>query len=411
MSRQLNVLHLNAQSATNKKIDIEQAAHDEQLDIIMLNETFLKPNKQFKLKGFTVHRHDRTRAERGGVCICVRNTIPCLVVSKSPSNSIIEWITIRLPKILPSGEDLHVASVYNPPSTEITKETMSAIINNVNTIIAGDLNAHNSLWGSSDTDPYGSALETVISELELQIHHTDTPTYAPFHRLDYASTLDLVITSDASTVQIGKPFTLDSPRSDHLPVLFTVESKPIDRQQQSTITKSKTDWDKFKEEARRILRPLANKQINTKRDIDEVADQLKTNIIEAIDKSTSTVNVKSYQTQILPRRIVALIKEKRRLQRSLLATRSPETTRQINQLSEQIKKQIAEHKKDKWREFCTELNQHRSSDSVLWRKISSIENANTQKPPRCPVLRLEDEFVTTPLVTTPSLSLKQTFTI
>jgi hypothetical protein len=60
MSRQLNVLHFNAQSATNKKIDIEQAAHDEQLDIIMLNETFLKPNKQFKLKGFTVHRHDRT---------------------------------------------------------------------------------------------------------------------------------------------------------------------------------------------------------------------------------------------------------------------------------------------------------------------------------------------------------------
>jgi hypothetical protein len=215
-------------------------------------------------------------------------------VSKSPSNSIIEWITIRLPKILSNGEDLHVVSVYNPPSTEITKETFSAIVNNVNTIVAGDLNAHNSLWGSSDTDPYESTLETLVSEL------------------------------------------------------------------------------------------------------DEVADQLKTNIMEAIDKSTSTVNVKSYQTQILPRRIVALIKEKRRLQRSLIATRSPETTRQINQLSEQNKKQVAEHKKDKWREFCSELNQHRSSDSVLWRKISSIENANTQKPPRCPVLKLEDEFVTTP---------------
>ena len=412
MSRQLHVLHFNVQSATSKKIDIEQVAYDEQLDIIMLNETFLKPNKQFKLKGYTIHRHDRSRAGRGGVCICVRNTIPCLVESKSPSNSIIEWITIRLPKILPNGEDLHVVSVYNPPSTEITEETMRKIVNHANTIIAGDLNAHNSLWGSSETDQYGSALETVASELELQIHHTEAPTYAPFHRSDYASTIDLVITSNASTVCIGKPTALHSPRSDHLPVLFTVECKPINRQHQSTITKCKTDWDKFKEEAKKILQPLIDKQINTKDDIDGVAEQLKTRITEAIDKSTSTINVKSYQTQVLPRRIVALIKEKRRLQRSLLVTRSPETTRQINQLSEQIKKQVAEHKQDKWREFCNELNQHRSSDSVLWRKISSIENANTQKPPRCPILKMEDEIVATPLEVANAFAeqLKQTFT-
>ena len=88
MSRKLNVLHLNVQSATNKKIDIEQAAQDKQLDIIMLNETMLKPNKQFKLRGYTEHRHERSRAERGGVCICGRNTIPFLVTSKSPSNTI-----------------------------------------------------------------------------------------------------------------------------------------------------------------------------------------------------------------------------------------------------------------------------------------------------------------------------------
>jgi len=83
MYRKLNVMHFNVQSATSKKVDIEQVAHHEQLDIIMLNETFLKPNKQFKLKGYAIHRHDRSRAERGGVCICVRNTIPCLQATAS----------------------------------------------------------------------------------------------------------------------------------------------------------------------------------------------------------------------------------------------------------------------------------------------------------------------------------------
>ena len=41
-------MHLNVQSASNKQIDIEQAAYKEQLDVIMLNETFLKSKTNFK---------------------------------------------------------------------------------------------------------------------------------------------------------------------------------------------------------------------------------------------------------------------------------------------------------------------------------------------------------------------------
>ncbi len=324
-------MHLNVQSATNKKIDIEQAAHTELLDIILLNETFLKPKTNFKLKGYTIWRNDRSRAERGGICICVRETIPSMVISKSPSDSITEWITVRLPKILPSGEDLFIASVYIPPTKEIPDEDMKTIFNNVNTIAAGDLNAHNTLWGSKVTEKCGASLQSIAESQKLTIHHTDTPTYAPYHNLNCASTIDLVITSDKSEIQLNKPFTLASPRSDHLPVLFTIESKPIDRKQQTTTTKSRTDWDKFKQEAKNTLQPLVDKQINTKEDIDKMAESLKTSITEAINKSTTTVNVKIYQTQILPRKIVTMIKDRRRLQRNLLQT----TTAQVQQLIDQ----------------------------------------------------------------------------
>jgi hypothetical protein len=165
----------------------------------MLNETLLKPNKQLKLKGYTIHRHDRSRAERGGVCICDRNIIPSLVISQSPNDSTIEWITIRLPKILPNGENLQISSVYYPPRTEITKETMREIFKNDNTIVAGDLNAHNVLCCSAETDTFGIALETALKELKLSVHHTKTLTYAPYHRLHYASTIDLVITQEFSS--------------------------------------------------------------------------------------------------------------------------------------------------------------------------------------------------------------------
>ena len=131
-------------------------------------------------------------------------------------------------------------------------------------------------------------------------------------------------------------------------------------------------------------------------DIDKLAQELESAITWAINQAETKYSVKSYQTQVLPRRIVTLIKEKKRLQRSVLKTRSAETVRQINKLTDQIKKQVVEHKQDKWREFCTELNLHKTSDTVLWRKISSIEHSNTLKPQRCPLLKVQEQLITTP---------------
>ncbi|RMZ98491.1 hypothetical protein BpHYR1_033812 [Brachionus plicatilis] len=216
---------------------------------------------------------------------------------------------------------------------------MQEMFSNANTIAAGDLNAHKVLWD-----------RTQRARTENPSHKHSNLRFLP--STHYASMLDLIITSDSNDVCINKPITLTSPLSDHLPVLFSVESMLIDRQEQATSTKTKVDWDKYKEMATKTLRRLIRKEIQTMDDINE---------------SSSTHLVKSYRTQVLPRRVVALVKEKRRLQRSYLATRSTET-----------------------------FNQHRSSDTVLWRKISSIENANTQKSLQCPLLEFQDQLVTTP---------------
>ncbi|RNA04185.1 hypothetical protein BpHYR1_023557 [Brachionus plicatilis] len=180
-----------------------------------------------------------------------------------------------------------VSSVCIPPGIEIT---IQQILSNANTIAAGDLNAHNVLLESSETD-----------KLQLSIHHTNTPT---------------------DSDDIKRPITLTSPRSDHLSELFNVESKLIDRQEQTTTTKTRVDWDKYKE-----------------------------------------------------------------------------------------MKQVIEDKQNKWRKFCTELNHHRYSDTVLWRKISLIESANTQKPSQYLLLKVHDQHITTPNEVANKFAeqLKQTF--
>ena len=47
---------------------------------------------------------------------------------------------------------------------------------------------------------------------------------------------------------------------------------------------------------------------------------------------------------------------------------------------------MREHKEGKWRNFCTCLNDHRVSDTILWRKIKSIEATTQEKPPKTPTL-------------------------
>jgi hypothetical protein len=86
----------------------------------------------------------------------------------------------------PNAEDLHIASVNNRPNTEVSTQTMREIINNnTNTVVAGDFYAQNTMWGSRTTDVYGTALEYILEELNLLVHQTEGPTYAPSHSHSY----------------------------------------------------------------------------------------------------------------------------------------------------------------------------------------------------------------------------------
>ena len=76
-NKHLKILHWNAQSITNISTakQLELFLLEEQIDIVSLNETFLKDQNKFHLNGYKIYRNDRLDAAKGGVAIAIKNSI------------------------------------------------------------------------------------------------------------------------------------------------------------------------------------------------------------------------------------------------------------------------------------------------------------------------------------------------
>ena len=76
-NKQLKIIFWNAQSINNtsKKTLIESFLESESIDILLLAETFLKPQNQFQIKYYHVFRNDRVNQGHGGVAIAIRTSL------------------------------------------------------------------------------------------------------------------------------------------------------------------------------------------------------------------------------------------------------------------------------------------------------------------------------------------------
>ena len=99
---------------------------------------------------------------------------------------------------------------------------------------------------------------------------------------------------------------------------------------------------------------------------------------------------------ILPNHIVKLIKEKRKVIRKYLKTRSQEDKQKLNRITIETKKLIESFKQNSWQKFCSSLNLHSVSDSKLWKKLHSIETRNDPVVPKNPILVQNNQSIDKP---------------
>ena len=71
----INILHWNAEGVSNKKKELQEFLHENNVKISCIQETHLQDGKSFKIRGYQVFRSNRKERKNGGVITLVRNNI------------------------------------------------------------------------------------------------------------------------------------------------------------------------------------------------------------------------------------------------------------------------------------------------------------------------------------------------
>lgn len=122
--------------------------------------------------------------------------------------------------------------------------------------MCGDFNAHSPLWGSAQTNNRGNKFSLAMEEGNLIPLNDHDDTYIP--RLGEAgSNLDLVLCSPslvpAATYNIGQ----DSFRSDHIPVIVEIFTKPTTNTSKShRLNIKNVNWVDFQEKVNMVTNSI-----------------------------------------------------------------------------------------------------------------------------------------------------------
>ena len=253
--RNLNILFCNVQGlispghlgqsdpplSMSKVYEIQDYIYRHKVDILILNETWLKHKIDSKLifpRNYKVFRLDRTghthprdscnpskfREHGGGVLIAHREDISVNSVRFSMFKARAELLTLSLS--FPSGKKLCISTFYRvgnlgEDNFDQFKEHFDTIFsrrNVVKHVLVGDFNFPGVTWPSSH--PRTGIVDKFLSYLLGDIGHTqliDSPTHVS------GRTLDLCFTNDPGCVSNVSVLDRDSLcSSDHFPITFSI---------------------------------------------------------------------------------------------------------------------------------------------------------------------------------------------
>ncbi|CAK1578858.1 unnamed protein product [Parnassius mnemosyne] len=135
----LTVAFFNANGIRDQKEEIVYFLRDHDVDIMLVQETFLKPSvRDPKIANYTLVRNDRLTGPKGGTLIYYKRSLHCIPLDTPPLANL-EASVCRI--ALTGHPPVIIASAYQPPQKPLLEADISALLNlGPSVVIAGDLN-------------------------------------------------------------------------------------------------------------------------------------------------------------------------------------------------------------------------------------------------------------------------------
>lgn len=237
----LKIIFRNAQSINNltKQNLIELFLESEKADILLLAETFLKPNIPFQMRNFKVYRNDRVHQGHGGVAIAIRSTIKHKLVSPIITKHI-ETMSIVIEV---NNNPLKISVAYSPRASIHFKSDLQQITNpNERFMIFGDFNAHHQSRNCRNMNTAGKSLYEHQQHSDYIIYNTNDHTHYP-HSGHTPSTIDLLLSNSGINFDLRTHHDLFM--SDHTPIICSTSSD-VQHTHHNIFDFSKANWIQYR---------------------------------------------------------------------------------------------------------------------------------------------------------------------
>jgi exonuclease III len=266
----VKIMQFNINGLKPKLKELRQIIHNQNIDTICLQETFLNTNKPLKIPGYSIIRKDRI-GRKGGLAIIIKDNLKFV---ETIHDNAIEYQEI---KVFLQNDQISILNVYIPPDSQIIYENIEKTFKkNTKTIILGDFNAHNRIWGCSQNNSRGKTIETLIDQNNLIILNSGQPTH--FQTNANPSAIDLTISTSNISSKIHWNIFNNAMGSDHQPILITY-NEPSNQEDPFTPRWkfTKADWKNFEQKCHEKLTPSTFKPDKT---IEENLEQFQSTLIE-----------------------------------------------------------------------------------------------------------------------------------
>lgn len=357
----------NARSIVNKTAELVDFIYTRNIGIASICETHLSPNCSFKINGYKIYRSDRNRFG-GGVALIISDNINHYQVT-TPSLNSAEAVAI---KIIGFDEFVFVSTYV--PRKLLESDILSLCKLHKRVCIAGDINARHEAWNCFGNNQNGKILLNTVLNNNLLLVTPDEPTFLPSNSDLKPSIIDIFVTKNL--YNISKPYTVVDLRSDHVPVIATIDAAFEKSTPNLVYNFKKGNWEIYQDFLNKNI-PV-NPTIASKKDIDDLIKKLNDCIFSAADIAIPKKAIKPHFYKI-PKNIQKLIKIKNYLRKKCKATTFKSLKPCVNKLNSLIPKLINIDKNKKWTLFLGTLS---PKDNSLW-KVNKYftKQKNDSTPP------------------------------
>lgn len=364
--RNFHVAFWNANGIRYDKYLIGHFLEENDIDILLVNETHLNQQCKLTIRGYEVYRNDK--GSYGGTAVIIKSGIYHRLID-SPLFHYIEgtFVEVSFPT-----ESIVFGAVYCSPSKPLIKEDLD-LLSTVGRhfLLGGDYNAKNIAWNSRVTTPRGRKLELHSQENNYHILASLTPTYFPYNPLVQPDILDIALyKGNALPAQI---ITTDDFSSDHKPVIVTLCTNANARPE---LTRSHyiTNWALFRDYINESL--SGNFTVSSTEELDAETEIFMNTVTTAMKLSTG--KIPDTKKALLPFNIREMIKEKKRARKMWHLTRNREHKKEYNKLKNQVHKAVFNNMLDKLDKDIEDANNTSNIWKITRRLTKPHKNCRTQ---------------------------------